>query len=335
MPEQHLLPVALPRGRGLNEAGKNIGKITIYFSPRLKDEGVLSDYPEWLNWPEMLDRMNVRLRLMDSGNAEWVSLTRVSDEPDPRKWENLFAASTPVEPHRFVDWSVAPLQTVATSDFNEAILDMYTRIAVAHPSQPPSDVDVFSIPQARQLTRAVEQAIDYLQPMHSEETERKEEVADPEWDFHAYVSLLGGHPELLRHLGIAVDFEFAFPDAVPVPTAVAVDTTYPDEVQNGPGREVLLITNTSDAFFAEPNPDPNLHEQSEGFLELRNQKAYLSILDSYSTATRLTALGGQQGKVEEPIPALITRALTLVRPDLLRAFENRTTRQAQIEEEIS
>ncbi|GJL53451.1 MAG: hypothetical protein NPIRA02_05830 [Nitrospirales bacterium] len=334
MPEQHLLPVALPRGRGLNEEGQNIGKITIYFSPRLKDEDVLLNYPEWLNWPEMLDRMNVRLRLMDSGNSEWVSLTRVSDEPDPNKWENLFAASTPVEPHRFVDWSAAPLQTVASSDFDEAILDMYTRIAVAHPSQPPSDVDVFSIPQARQLTRAVEQAIDYLQPMHSEETERKGEVADPEWDFHAYVSLLGGHPELLRHLGIAVDYEFVFPDTVKVPTAVAVQTTYPDRVMNGPGREIRLMTKTTDAFFAEPNPVADFHEQSEGFLELRNQKAYLSILDSYSTATRLTDLDGQQGQIEESVPALITRALTLVRPDLVKTFENRTARQAQIEKEI-
>ncbi len=329
MPVQHLLPVALPRGKS-----GNTGRITLYFSPRLKQSGILADYPEWMNWPETLARMHVRLGLQDNSQSDWVSLNRVSVVPDLLKWRNLFAAATPVNPHRFVDWSKAPYETVATSEFNEAVLDMYAGIAVAHSTLPPSDDDVFSLPQSRRLNSAVESAVNYLQPMQSKVTDRLEEPADPEWDFHAYISLLGGHPELLRHLGIAVDYEFAFPNNLPVPIRVVVDTDYANVVQNGPGRDVILVAHVTDEFYALPNPAAGLHEQTDGFLELDKQNAYLSILDSFSTATRLSGLDSQQGNISEPVPALITRALTLVRPDLLKAFANRTSRQAKIEEDI-
>ena len=56
MPVQHLLPFALPTGRD-----GNTGRLTVYFSPRLKEAGVLSDYSEWLDWPATLDGPNLSL----------------------------------------------------------------------------------------------------------------------------------------------------------------------------------------------------------------------------------------------------------------------------------
>ena len=57
-------------------------------------------------------------------------------------------------------------------------------------------------------------------------------------------------------------------------------------------------------------------------------------MDTYSTATRLQRLDERVAERDGTLPALTTRALTLVRPDLLSAFKNRTTRQAEIEDEV-
>ncbi len=329
MPEQHLLPIALPRGRN-----GNIGYLTIYFAPRLKEPGVLNDYTEWMRWPDTLGSLNIRVQLADSLTSVWVSPAQVGITPDPLKWANTFRATTPVSPHRFIDWSQTPLQTVPTSDFNEAVLDLYTRIASDNPDHPPSGSSLLNIPEASVLTErggALDAAVSYVQPM---EGERLEEASDPDWDFHEYVSLLGSHPEVLRHLGLAVDYEIPFPANLTKPTSVMVATDYEAQYGGNGARGVRILTRTTDDFLAEPNPDPTYTEQTGGFLQLKTQDAYLSIMDTYSTAGRLNRLDERVADRDAPLPALTTRALTLVRPDLLTAFANRTTRQAKIEHEV-
>ena len=329
MPEQHLLPIALPRGRS-----GNTGYLTIYYAPRLKEPGVLNDYTEWMRWPDTLNSLNLQVGLSDNVTNVWVTPTQVGITPDPVKWANTFRATTPVKPHRFIDWSQTPLQTVPTSDFNEAVLDLYTKIAADHPTHPPSGLDLLTIPQATVLTErsgALVAAVSYLQPM---EGERLEEAGDPEWDFHEYVSLLGAHPEVLRHLGIAVDYEIQFPANLTKPTSVTVHTDYEAQYGLNGAREVRIMTQTTDDFLAAPNPDPAYNEQVGGFLQFEKQTAYLSILDTFSTAGRLNRLDKRVADRDAPLPALTTRALTLVRPDLLTAFANRTKRQAEIERAV-
>ena len=329
MPEQHLLPIALPRGRNANT-----GYLTIYFAPRLKEPGILNDYMEWMRWPDTLASLNIRVQIADSSRSGWVTPVQVGITPDPLKWANTFRAMTPVSPHRFIDWSQTPLQTVPTSDFNEAVLDLYTRIAADHPSHPPLGLDLLNIPEATVLTErggALDAAVSYLQPMKGE---RLEEAGDPDWDFHEYVSLLGSHPEVLRHLGLAVDYEIPFPANLSNPTSVMVATDYEARYGANGARGVRILTRTTGDFLAEPNPDPTYTEQTGGFLQFQKQGAYLSIMDTWSTASRLNRLDERVADRDAPLPALTTRALTLVRPDLLTAFANRTIRQAEIERAV-
>ena len=340
MPEQHLLPIALPRGR----IG-DTGYLTVYYAPRLKEPGVLNDYPAWMRWPDTLNRLTIQVGLSDELTNGWVPPTQVGITPDPAKWASTFRGTTPIKPHRFIDWSQTPLQTVATSDFSEAVLDLYTSIAAGHPTHPPSGLDLLAIPQATVLTdrdSTLDETVAYLQPMEGEsEGERLEEICgqdpaacEPDWDFHEYVSLLGAHPEVLRHLGIAVDYEFQFPTdpTKPTkPTSVTVRTNYEVLFGQKGAREVRIITRTTDDFLAASNPDPTYKEQVGGFLQFEKQGAFLSILDTYSTAGRLNRLDERVADRAAPLPALTTRALTLVRPDLLAAFANRTKRQAEIE----
>jgi hypothetical protein len=169
---------------------------------------------------------------------------------------------------------------------------------------------------------------DQMRPM---EGDRLEKARDPRWDFHELISLLGHHPELLRHLGLAVDLEVELP---PNPTSVGVTTDYEVRHPAGQAHEVSLAMATTGAFLATPNPTKGFTEQIDGFLRLQDQHAFLSIMDIRSTAARLQGLGDRLPAHEGTLPALTTRALTLVRPDLLAAFKNQTVRHAELEQAV-
>ncbi len=55
MPVNHLLPFALPRGRT-----GSTGRLTVYFSPRLKEGGRLGRYNAWVDWPRDACRADPR-----------------------------------------------------------------------------------------------------------------------------------------------------------------------------------------------------------------------------------------------------------------------------------
>ena len=244
----------------------------------------------------------------------------------------VFHRQTPVSGFRPTDWrSLANngLQVGPGGDFSEAILNLYASFVTSFPdSPPPGDVAV-SVPAAAVLTSpAADAARDYVAPMKDKDRDRIEKTRDPEWDFHEYVSLLGHHPQLLRILGLAVELEVNLPAN---PVSVRVHTDY----DNGADRRAVdfVMATTSD-FWAKPNPDPKLTEQRGGFLRLAQQGAFLSIVDVLSSADRLRDLDKRLPGGPGSLPALRTRALTLVRPDLVTAFRNRTERQWAIEEEI-
>ena len=321
MPERHLLPIPLPRGRT-----GDVGHLTVYFSPRLREAGPLSDYPDWRHWAATVNALSIEV-VVDGVVS---TPTRVTPGAEPALWDAVFAQDTPVKAHRPTDWTATPLDTMPVSDFTEAVLALYARIAADHPDGPPGGDDVLTLPEALFLGDAagpLTAAVDHLRPM---EGDRLEAARDPEWDFHELVSLLGHHPELLRLLGIAVDLQVELP---PNPSTVVVRTNY--ENTFGPqAQEVSVAMATTPAFLARPNPDPGLTEQVDGFLRLQQQKAFLSIMDVQSTMARLQGLGDRLPDHAGTLPALTTRALTLVRPDLLAAFKNRTERQGELEDQV-
>mgnify|MGYP000897100303 CR=1 FL=1 len=89
MPRRCLVPIPLPHGRT-----GNTGRLSIYFSPRLLEGGVLSDYPDWRDWPAALASFSYRVHV----NGAQVPFSVVSPVPSTTKWKAVFAAATPVEP---------------------------------------------------------------------------------------------------------------------------------------------------------------------------------------------------------------------------------------------
>ena len=115
------------------------------------------------------------------------------------------------------------------------------------------------------------------------------------------------------------------------PTQVSVSTGF----GGGQALEVELVTRTTADFLARPNPDPDHNEQAGGFLRLAAEKAFLSIVDPHLAASRVgAAADAVVGEDSGVLPALATRALSLVRPDLTKTFLNRTERQAELEDEL-
>ncbi len=328
MPVRHLLPFALPTGR----TGR-IGRLTVYLSPRLKEKGRLRDYPEFLDWPATLtSRLGLQVRI----DGAVVSHRVVSAPPSSDVWTAVFGPRAPVNAHRFVDFSATVIQPMATSDFSTAVLDLYVRAAREHPDGPPGGGELLALARAAGLLDgsgsdpepgSLAEAEAYRAPMDDPDTGEPEA---PGFDVHASISLLGHHPELLRQLGLAIDLEV---DLSAAPTRVSVTTGY-----GGPGGLALeagLVTMTTANFLAQPNPDPTLTEQDDGFLTLAAEKAFLSIVDPHLAASRLTQATRQARRHDEgSLPALATRALTLVRPDLTSAYANRTKRQAELEKKL-
>jgi hypothetical protein len=321
MPERHLLAIPLPHGR----VG-NTGFLTVYFAPRLREQGPLSDYPEWDPWPDTVNAMAINVAIDGVPQVP----ARVTPLAEPAAWQAVFRSQTPVSGHRPKDWRSTPLQPGPGGDFSEAILALYASFAERYPQGPPPGDEAVTLPEADVITGAAAQlARAYGSPMPAKDGERIAEPRDPEWDFHEYVSLLGHHPQLLRILGIAVELQVDLPAN---PATVRVHTNY----GNGSDRfAVDFVMHTTPDFWSEPNPDPKLREQEGGFLRLAEQKAFLSIIDTMPSADRLRDLDERWPGRDGTLPALRTRALTLVRPDLVTAFRNRTERQWEIEEEIS
>lgn len=326
MHERHLLTIPLPHGRT-----DDAGRLTVYFSPRLRETAPLSQYPEWQRWGAWIDHQFALGNIEVHVDGAPVSFTRVGPMVDPAVWPAVFADDTPVRGHRATKWDEFAQKRLLIGpggDFSEAVLRYYAAMAATHPDVPPSGEAALDLPQAHVLTsEGAKAATEYVKPM---EGERMEEIADPGWDFHQYVSILGHHPELLRLLGLAVELEVDLP-ASPSDVRVAV-ADYDD---GGLARLVQFRMETTPDFWARPNPDPTYTEQEGGFLILREADesldGLLTILDTGSSADRLRGLETRLPGHGGALPALRTRALTLVQQNLVNAYRNRTERQWKLE----
>ena len=280
MPVNHLLPFALPRGRT-----GSTGRLTVYFSPRLKEGGRLGRYNAWVDWPLTLSTLTLTVTV----NGTDITPTPVGIQASSAVWRAVFAPRTPVAPHRFVDFSDTPRQPMASSDFSERILELYLGMAREHPEGPPGGDELVALATAAGLnlepegaSNSLAEAAAYRAPM-TDAIDVDEPIPDPEFDFHASVSLLGHHPELLRHLGLAVDLEV--PGLPANPTRVSVTAGF----TGGQATEAALVTRTTADFLALPNPEPDNNEQAGGFLRLAAEKAFLSIVDPHLAASRVSA----------------------------------------------
>ncbi len=336
MPANHLLPIPLPTGR----VG-NTGTMSIFFSPRLValgPTGTLRDYP-WRDWPAVVNDAAFGLTVVLDGGPVPV-FNVVSPPADSAVWAAVFGDPTTsqveVEPWHFINRADTPFPApYSPAQLTSDALAVYRQVAVDHAESPPTGGEVGAISTVQSLLGAnLDAAMQFMKPLEPEATSEPEE---PSFEFHAVITYLAAHPELLRHLGLVVDVEFQLP-AVP-PTGVTVSTNYAAMFPGaaGPGMPVRFLTNVDADFRALPNPDPRFRDQFEGFLPLAGGEYSITSVDPLVGAQRLagyrSSLNGN-GSVS-PLPALREQGISIIRNDMTKVLKQKFIRQADIEEEIA
>ena len=92
MPSQTLVFVALPNGI----TAQNKLSLSLYLTPRLSDGGTLSQFPDFLNWPGLIQKSGLSFVLACGSKTATVAADRSHLRPD--LWQNIFTPQTYVAP---------------------------------------------------------------------------------------------------------------------------------------------------------------------------------------------------------------------------------------------
>jgi hypothetical protein len=124
--------LALPNGlTGAGETQKV--RLSVFVSPRLRgddQQATLQAFPDFLNWAARTQPDGLHFDL-EIDNGVRLAAQTVSAPPDPRLWEALFAADTPVERHRFDDLADRPLITFSVKGVLAYLQQCYSQVADA------------------------------------------------------------------------------------------------------------------------------------------------------------------------------------------------------------
>src|SRR5690349_5130576 len=89
MAQQRIIWTVLPFGRATQGPAAGRLRVSIVVSPRLTpqaaDQQVLGAFPEWIHWPETLQKVKFRLHI----GAQTVDLEPIG-KADPGLWARLF-----------------------------------------------------------------------------------------------------------------------------------------------------------------------------------------------------------------------------------------------------
>jgi hypothetical protein len=131
---EKLVWVALPNGMTVNAEGRQVARISVFLSPRLRGGAKLGDFPDFLNWPEQVSAARFEVEV-DSG--EVIEARIASGPPESALWLALFGADTPVRSHTFDDYADRPIISVANRQVLNYLKDVYGQIAARSPDELP------------------------------------------------------------------------------------------------------------------------------------------------------------------------------------------------------
>jgi hypothetical protein len=133
---ERILWTALPNGLAVNAEGKQVARISVYVSPRLRGGTKLNDFSDFLNWPEQMKDGSARFKVeIDSG--ELLEARIASDPPDTDLWLALFGPQTPVRTHTFDDYADRPIVSISNSVVLDYLKGVYGKIASGSPDDLP------------------------------------------------------------------------------------------------------------------------------------------------------------------------------------------------------
>ena len=337
MPETHLLVIPLPNGTD----GAGNARMSIFFSPRLvgpTPNGALRDYP-WRDWPAVLNDPAFGMAIsMDTGPVPGFTVT--SPPADPAVWAAVFGdgptSEVEVEPWQQVDRTDIEFPvSYSPGQMSNDALTVYRQVAIDYPEYAPTGGDLATIPSITSLLGSnLDAALEFMKPLESKGD--PVEPTGPSLEFHATITNLAAHPELLRLLGLVVDVEFPLPAATP--TGVTVRTNYAGMFPGaaGPAFQVRFGTMVDADFRPLPNPDPQYTDQLEGFLPLGDGEYAASSVDTLVASQRLGGFRSTSSANghEAPLPAMREHGISVIRKDMRTVLRQKFIRQFEIEEQI-
>ncbi len=358
---EEIIWTALPNGFA-GEGDERKLRLSVLVSPRLKNGAKLDLFRDFVDWPLTLQGIKFVVHIGASDFVENNEVTRVQ-AADSGLWQALFKRDTFVRSHTFDDYSQRSIHSYPVMNVLGFIKEQYTKIGIASPLQLPpitllSAADSF--PQIaisgnerngrrKELRSRVAGALVHALPLSTpkpgddflqvdlfhatkEPAERPAPpVALPEIDFHQMISLLGEYPQVLRLMGLAIDFTINFPVGA---TATGEFSVEPVWTPAAPAIAVtpLTILDANGAFVAAPR-DPRTTDLTRRFLELRSDKfgvvqvdvdgAAIKAMNFASQLAQATQLKTEDTPTVASVPSLRSGGLSIVRTGRAAALGNK------------
>ena len=323
MPDVDLVVVPLPSGR----AG-SVGTCSVLFAPRLRKDGVLGDWSDWKDWPAVLNPPAPQLSLRVLVNGAPVPHTPLST-PNSRIWRAVLPSTTRVQRHVYVDRTGSTFVSFDAGTLLGQVRDLYTAAAKAFPGRAPSSEQLLALPEAAALLRAPSGAGSLgAAEAYTDKVGAGTPQPLPKPEFHEWLSMLGGHSDLLRRLGLVLDLQLDLTGIASTST-LQVETGYAATM---PGRRVAHHSiRTTPGFRALPDPDPTRREQVDGWLRCADSEYSVTQVDAAEAAVRLGPVG--RTGAGAGLPVLRSGGVALQRLNSTARFVARLQRQDDLETE--
>ena len=360
---EEIIWTALPNGVVASGGARTL-RLSVLVSPRLKNGATLDRFPDFIDWPRTLEGVTFVAHLGATSVVENQGLRRVP-AADSNLWRALFTDATFVRSHTFDDYSTRSIHSYPVLNVLGFIQDQYTRIGIASPLELPPTASLgeqgsfgqIEIPAAARAARqkdlrkrvavapvhalpasprsASSPPDDFLQVDLFHTTNpaatHRLPVALPEIDFHQMVSLLGEYPEVLRLMGLVIDFTIDLPVGATATGDLSVEAIWT------PAASTIAVTphtvlDANGAFIAAPR-DPLTTDLTHRFLALRSDKFGVVQVDVDGAAIKamnfanLLVQAAQRTTPDTPtvasVPSLRSGGLSIVRTGRAVALGNR------------
>lgn len=235
--EQHINWTVLPAG--FSDDGTQV-RVSVFIAPRLtttdqpqvgaSDQQVLStlgNFPDFVTWPERVKAATFEFATGEDTSALSTPFTGRLDlqgpTPDASLWKKLFTKDTPLELFVFKSTNVNDGHTYSANEVSRLTRRTYAEAAKMSPERAPFTREVMrslgtvppDIEGVAAGQAAMPDALAALNAFHTitrpptiagEKASPEPPTELPHPDFHQMLTSLGDHPELLRRLGLVLDF---------------------------------------------------------------------------------------------------------------------------------
>jgi hypothetical protein len=133
MVRQRILWTALPNGTHTD--GRL--RLAVFVSPQLSSDQTvqpLSAFPDFVNWPQTLAGIGLRVTIAGRPPIDNAALTRLS-VADPAVWPLLFPQGVRVTTYQFADYHLRQVRSFAVRTVVQQITRLYRDVAVESPEE--------------------------------------------------------------------------------------------------------------------------------------------------------------------------------------------------------